>query len=534
MIPFITLDGLSWRAPDGRTLFENLTLSFGGERTGVVGRNGCGKTTLLKLMLGELEPAAGVVTRRGRIGLLRQAQAAPEGAVLEDLLGVAEGLERLDRIESGEGSGEDFDLADWDLAARIEAALAEVGLEGLSLDRPAASLSGGQRTRTEIARLLIARPDLILLDEPTNNLDGGGRALVAEALAAWPGGAVVVSHDRTLLKGMDRIVELSGLGARVYGGGWDLYAERKEAEEGAAVLALDSAEREARRVDRALQQTRERKARSDAAGRRARARGDAPKMLLDARADRAEATGARQSRLAERLRDQAQADLSAAQARVERIRRLDFELPPSGLAEGKLVLAFEQVSFAWPGGPRILDQLSFRLTGPQRLAVAGGNGRGKTTLIRLAEGQVEPDAGRIVRGVPAVVLDQQAALLQGDLSLIDNFRRLNPGLGDNAAHAALARFLFRNAAALKLARDLSGGERLRAALACVLMAERPPQLIILDEPTNHLDLDSIAAVEAALAAYDGALIVVSHDEAFLDALGVKQRLPLDSPLKPAG
>ena len=534
MPAFITLDGLSWRAPDGRMLFENLTLSFGGERTGVVGRNGCGKTTLLRLMLGELEPASGAVSRRGRIAALRQIQGAPPpGASLADLLGVAEELARLDRIERGEGSPEDFDRAEWDLPGRIEASLAEAGLSGLTPDREAASLSGGQATRAEFARLLIARPDLILLDEPTNNLDQEGRTLVAATLAAWPGGAVVVSHDRALLNGMDRIVELTSLGARVYGGGYDLYAERKAEEEGAALQALDVAEREARRVERDVQRARERKARSDAAGRKARARGDAPKMLLDARAERAEVTGGRQSRLADRLRGQAQEELIAAQARVEQVRRLGFELPSSGLAQGKLVLAFDEVGFAWPGAQPLFDALSFRLTGPERLAIGGGNGCGKTTLIRLAAGDLKPGAGRITRGVATVVLDQRAAVLRGDLSLLDNFRRLNPGLGDNAAYSALARFLFRNVAAEKLAGDLSGGERLRAALACVLIAASPPQLIILDEPTNHLDLDSIAAIETALAAYDGALMVVSHDEAFLEEVGASQRLLLGSPLRPA-
>ncbi len=141
-------------------------------------------------------------------------------------------------------------------------------------------------------------------------------------------------------------------------------------------------------------------------------------------------------------------------------------------------------------------------------------------------GELAPTAGRITRGARAVALDQRAALLEDRLSLVENFRRLNPAADDNAAHAALARFLFRNVAALRPAGDLSGGERLRAALACVLMAPAPPRLIILDEPTNHLDLDSITAVEQALAGYDGALLIVSHDEDFLAAVGAQRTIAL--------
>jgi ATPase subunit of ABC transporter with duplicated ATPase domains len=184
------------------------------------------------------------------------------------------------------------------------------------------------------------------------------------------------------------------------------------------------------------------------------------------------------------------------------------------------------VSFAYPGEPPLLSDVSLRLVGPERVAVTGPNGAGKTTLIRLAAGELAPASGRIVRGGPAAFLDQQTALLRPEENLVEAFRRLNPQANENAARAALARFLFRNVAAEKAVGSLSGGERLRAALACVLIADRPPQMLILDEPTNHLDLESIEAVEAALAGYDGALLVVSHDPDFLAAIGVEREIAL--------
>lgn len=523
---FVTLDGVSARTPDGRVLFDNLTLSLGAERTGLVGRNGVGKTTLARLVLGEIEPAAGAVTVSSRVAVLRQALAPPPDARLDDLLGAREALARLARIERGEALDGDFETADWTLPARLAEALEAMGLGDIPLDRPAASLSGGQATRACLAAVLAAEPDLLVMDEPTNNLDADGRAAVAGLLAGWRGGALVISHDRALLRGMDRIVELSTLGARTYGGGYDLYAERKAEELATAARELDEAERAVARVGRQIQQARERKARRDAAGQRARARGDAPKILMDARAERAENSGGRMARLAQRQRADVAEALEAAEARVERLRALGFSLPPSGLAEGKLVLAFDDVGFLWPDGATVLDGVSFRLTGPQRLAVSGRNGAGKSTLLRLATGDLEPTSGRIARGVPAALLDQQAAALRPDETVLDAFLRLNPGATPNTAHTALARFLFRNTAALKPVGGLSGGERLRAALACALMGEQPPKLIILDEPTNHLDLEAVAAVEAALVAYDGALVVVSHDPDFLDAVGVAQVLEL--------
>jgi ATPase subunit of ABC transporter with duplicated ATPase domains len=526
MPAFITFDCVTYRAPDGRALLDNLSLAFGRERSGLVGRNGIGKTSLLRLILGDLAPTHGALSVTGRIAHLHQMPLLAGGARIADVIGAREGLDRLARLERGEGEEGDLETADWLLPQRIDEALAATGLAGLDLTRAGASLSGGEATRAALAAMLIEQPDVLLLDEPTNNLDTAGRAAVVELLAGWKGGAIVVSHDRALLRQMDRVVELTGLGANVYGGNYDLYAERKAAEEAAATQALDTAEQVLGKVKQEIQSAREQKFQRDARGRRKAAKGGQPRIVLGAMKRKAEDSGGRLTRLADRLRAEAERDLADADARVERFRRLAFELPPSDLPAGKQVLAFEDVAFAWPNGRRVLDGLSFRMVGPERLAVTGPNGAGKTTLLALAVGTIQPDSGRIARGVAAEVLDQRVSLLADDETLVENFRRLNPDSNDNDAHAALARFLFRNVTAAKRAGALSGGERLRAGLACVLMRPRPPQLILLDEPTNHLDLDSIAAVEAALAAYDGALLVITHDRDFIDAVGVNREIVL--------
>jgi len=526
MPAFITLDRLSYRTPDGRDLFTDLTLAFGRERTGLVGRNGVGKTTLLKLITGELTPSEGAVAVTGRLGVLRQAVQPPPGASVAVLMGLDGPLDRLARIERGEGDETDLAEADWLLQSRLDAALAEVDMAGLDLGRPADTLSGGQVTRVMLAGLVAAEPDVLVLDEPTNNLDAEARDLVARVLAGWKGGAVVVSHDRALLRGMDRIVELSTLGAKVYGGGYDLYAERRAAERAAAARDLDVAERAAGQIEREAQAARERQAKRDSAGRRAGLRGGEPKMTLDARERRAQETAGRGELLAQRQRAEVSDALEKARANIERLKLLSFALPPSGLAAGKRVLAFDEVGFAWPDGTRVLSDVSFDLIGPRRVAITGPNGAGKTTLLRLAVGELEPTVGKVLRGGRVALLDQRTAILREDETILAAWRRLNPRGDDNAGHAALASFLFRAEAAHKPVASLSGGERLRAALACVLAGQAPPQLLILDEPTNHLDLDSISAIEAALVGYDGALMVVSHDRDFLDAVGAETEIQL--------
>lgn len=268
---------------------------------------------------------------------------ADDTRTLADDLGVAADLERLARLEAGQGSVLDAGDADWTLPDRLDAALARVGLPPLAPDRRLETLSGGQRTRLALARLILMQPDMILLDEPTNNLDADGRAAVADLLRHWRGGAIVVSHDRELLSEMDAIVELTTLGARTYGGNWDHYAQRKALELAAAERGLATAERNIDAIDHKLQIAAERKARKDAAGARKRARNDLPKILLDARKDNAEKTSGENARLADRLRGGATRALSEARAQVEILMPLSVKLAPTGMAAGKTIVQCDRL-----------------------------------------------------------------------------------------------------------------------------------------------------------------------------------------------
>ncbi|WP_299867871.1 ABC-F family ATP-binding cassette domain-containing protein [uncultured Hoeflea sp.] len=522
----IVLAGLSWHTPDGTCLFDNLNLTFGPRRTGLVGRNGTGKTTLLRLIAGEIAPASGAVTLPGSIGYLRQNPEQQTGDTLADLFGVRDQLAILARAEAGDATAEDLADADWTLEARLKAALTSMGLDHLPLDAPLGSLSGGQRTCAGLAALLFTAPDALLLDEPTNHLDQKGRLQVIDAVRAWQGCVIVASHDRSLLGAMDAIVELTTLGARLYGGNYDAYQDMKLAE-------LASAGGELARAERALAETSarariaaDRKARTDRQGRQLRASGSQPKILLDAAKERSEGSGGSGARLRARKMGEAQTELDTAREAVEILQPLAMDIPRSGLARGRNVLQVENLTFGYRDDQPVFQNVSFLIRGPERIVIEGPNGSGKSTLLACMTGDLEAQAGQVALHVPAARLDQDMSMFDPNETVSDAFARLDPDACENDRRAILARFLFRGDAALQQVGTLSGGQRLRAGLACTLGHSQPKQLLILDEPSNHLDIDSVEMLEMALNAYDGAILVVSHDKAFLNRIGVERSFSL--------
>nr|WP_319800441.1 ABC-F family ATP-binding cassette domain-containing protein [Pararhodobacter zhoushanensis] len=519
----VTLSRLSWSTPEGTALFTDLSLSFGAERTGLVGRNGTGKSTLLRLIAGALVPVSGTVQVTGRAALLRQSFAP--GETLADLFGARDALALLDRAEAGEASADELAEADWTLPSRIDAALLRCGL-AVAPDMPLDSLSGGQGTRAALAAAVFDAPAVLLLDEPTNNLDAEGRQAVLDLLAGWSGAAIVVSHDRALLDRMDAIVELTTLGAARFGGNYTDYRARKDIELSAAAQDLATASRAQDEAARRARQAAERKARKDGAGKRGRAAGGQPKILMDRAQERAESSGGANARLRD-ARASAVAEASeAARSRIEILQPLRMDLPPTGLPRDKVVLQVQGVTGGHDPARPVIRDVSFQLTGPERVAITGANGSGKSTLLALITGALQPAAGQIHRRVPHALLDQTVSLLNPDETLRDGFKRLNPTADETQIRATLARFLFRAGDALQRVGTLSGGQRLRAGLACALGGEQPPGLLILDEPTNHLDLDATEALEVALTSFDGALVVVSHDQRFLASLNLDRRIAL--------
>ena len=508
-----------------------LSLALGrGECVGLVGRNGLGKTVLARVLAGELKPTAGQVSRSGGVGLLEQCFVCAPEASLVEALGVGARWAALQRVYAGEDRSDDLALIDddWGLEARVQSTLDAVGLGGIALTQRADSLSGGEQTRLGIAGLLLREPDVLILDEPTNNLDAAGRVALLTWMRQASVGVLVISHDRELLAEVDRIVEISSLGLRSYGGNFEHYVEQKELEQHAARVEYEQAQEAEKRAQRMKQQRTEAFEQKQRSGKIGSLKRGLDKMSRYGALERSENTQGKLRVTAERQAEAAQERKREAFERLEQdVGDVRMVIGRSGVRSGERIVDLKHVDFGF-GERALLRDVSLRVDGPERVALVGRNGSGKTSLLRIVLGELEPRAGTVdVAAQPVAYLDQHVAFLNAKATALESVQAVNPELSANACYAGLARFLFKNKDALRVVETLSGGERVRLGLACLLLAQTVPKLIILDEPTNHLDLASVQSMEAALKAYDGALLVVSHDATFLDAIGVTRRVSLD-------
>jgi ATPase subunit of ABC transporter with duplicated ATPase domains len=523
---------LGYRLPDGRFLFNNLTFSFNAVRAGLVGVNGIGKTTLLEILAGKREPSVGAVNRCGRVSYLPQQARFVSSATVAEALNLADQIAAIERVERGEATSGDFDLiADrWDLRERIEQVFSRNGASHIALERRVESLSGGEAARVRIAGLLLEEPDFLILDEPTNHLDLAARESIYDLIASWKSGLIVVSHDRRLLALLDQIAELNANGLKFYGGDYEFYRQQREVERNAAEETLLGARQRLKEAKFTAQRATERQQRKQSQGRRKALNGGVPAIVAGGLRRAAENTAARLKDRHQRKVDHAKREVEEARQDVPIELQIAVDLERTKVPPNKRMIELVDVNFLWRNAERPLwiKPLSFEVIGPERVWLKGANGTGKSTLIDLIRGGKIPVEGTVKAGVERIgFLDQGVSSLDDSLTVLENLRRSAPLRPESDLRTLLGRFLFIRDAALKPASALSGGERMRAGLACLLGADQSPEILILDEPTNNLDLPSVEELVSALRGYGGALIVVSHDFTFIEEIGVERIIDLD-------
>ncbi|WP_037863258.1 ABC-F family ATP-binding cassette domain-containing protein [Streptomyces sp. NRRL S-340] len=521
----LSCTSLSFAWPDGTPVLTGLDIAFGPGRTGLVGANGSGKSTLLKLMAGELTPSGGVVRTAGEIGHLPQNVTLDTALRVDQALGIARRRAALRAIEAGDASEEHFETVgdDWDVEERALAALGELGLGHIGLDRTVGEVSGGESVLLRLAALLLRRPDVLLLDEPTNNLDLYARRRLYAAVSAWPGTLVVVSHDRELLELVDQIADLRAGQVTWYGGNFSAYEEALAVEQEAAGRMVRVAEADLRKQKRELADAHVKLSRRKRYGQKMYDTKREPRAVMKQRRRTAQESAGKHRIMHEEKLAEARERLDEAVEAVREDDEIRVELPYTAVPPGRTVLTLRNLELAY--GARVRGGLDVH--GPERVALLGRNGAGKTTLLRTVAGELAPVSGEAEVHVPLRFLPQRLDVLDGGLSIAENVARLAPGATENVIRARLARFLFRGARAGQKAATLSGGERFRATLAALMLAEPAPQLLLLDEPTNNLDMASVRRLTAALESYEGALLVAGHDVPFLESIGITRWLLLE-------
>jgi ATPase subunit of ABC transporter with duplicated ATPase domains len=510
----VTLHDLTFEWPDGTLALDHLDGTFTTGRTGLVGRNGASKSTLLRLVAGLLTPTSGRIDTVGEVGYLPQTLTLRHDTTVAALLGVDGIVAALRAIESGDVDVRHFDAVgdDWDIEARADEALHDIGLAGVGLDRRVGELSGGEAMLVAVTGLRVRRTPVTLLDEPTNNLDRPTRARLHALVDAWPGTLVVVSHDLELLERMDATAELHAGELDVFGGPYGAWAERRELDQAAAVQAARSAQQALRVEKRQRVEAETKLARRERTARATARDGGIPKILAGNRASRAQGSaGAMRATLDDKVRS-AQAALDAADARVRDDDHIHLVLPDPDVPRGRRLAELSDAA----GGAVVIQ-------GPERVALVGPNGSGKTSLLERLLAGAAPQPGRPHGRLltdRVGYLPQRLDSLDDARSALDNVRDVAPSATPGDVRNQLARLLLRGAAVDRPVATLSGGERFRVSLARLLLADPPAQLLVLDEPTNNLDLASVGQLVEALETYRGALLVVSHDDAFLERLGV--------------
>ncbi|MDR0363061.1 MAG: ATP-binding cassette domain-containing protein [Planctomycetota bacterium] len=521
------LADVSFHWPDGQPVLEHVSHSFFCGRCGLIGRNGSGKSTLLRLLAGDLVPDGGAFRRVGEVGYIPQTIVLDRCATVAELLGIAPVVAAMRAIASGSADPEHFALVGdrWGIEEEALAHLARLCLldrlsrrGGDPLSRSVSELSGGEVMAVALAGKLVARPDILLLDEPTNNLDRRGRDWLYREVSGWQGILVAASHDVELLGIMDEIVEVRRVGVRVFGGDYSLYDDRARNEREAVERKVRDAEANLGREKRQRQAAEARNSRKRRAGARDRANSKFPKAAANLRRSRAEASSGK-ARLAreERL---ASAGAALRQLKMDAMpdEAIDVALPDTVVPIGKTVLEMTA------------SGRTVSIRGPERIVLGGPNGSGKTSLLRTILGEAALPGVEIEAVVPEVgYLSQRLDFPDESAGVLDTLRLAAPGLSPNGARARLAQFLLKGDGRMDLpAAALSGGERFRLALACLLSASPSPKLLLLDEPTNNLDLASIGELASSLNSYRGALIVASHDRRFLASLSTTRAWEMDN------
>lgn len=541
----ISIQQISYIHPDKEVLFSDLNFAISkGQKLGLVGNNGCGKSTLLQIIAGQLSPSSGVIVRPDDLYYIPQHFGQYDSLTIAQALRIERKQQALHAILSGDASNENFVVLDddWNIEERSIAALDLWGLGQFTLSYPMNLLSGGEKTRVFLAGMDIHHPSVVLMDEPTNHLDSSGRQRLYDWVEKCRSTLLVVSHDRTLLNLLPEICELEKHQINYYGGNYEFYKEQKTLMQEALQQRIEEKEKALRIARKVARETVERRDKQNVRGEKNNIKKGVPRIVLNALQGKSEKSTSKLNSTHQEKAEKLTGERNQLRSSLSPTATLKTDFNSSSLHTGKILVTAKEINFGYHPNSDSNDiqdnndfkqqlwqtPISFQLKSGDRLRIEGGNGSGKTTLLKLITGQLQPQEGNLTRmEFTYVYLNQEYSIIDDRNSILEQaYAFNNRNLPEHEIKIILNRYLFPASEWDKSCRKLSGGEKMRLAFCCLMISNNTPDMFILDEPTNNLDIQSIEIITATIKNYTGAVIAISHDDYFIQEIGIEQRILL--------
>ncbi|CAM3718714.1 ribosomal protection-like ABC-F family protein [Flavobacterium chungbukense] len=527
----LILQNISYQHENKDMLFQNVSFTINDhDKTALVGNNGVGKSTLLKIISGELKAFSGQINQNSKPYFVPQQFGQFNELTIADALQIKDKIESLKAILEGVVTEENMQLLDddWTIEERCHEALSYWNLLDLDLNQKMETLSGGQKTKVFLAGIIIHQPKVVLLDEPSNHLDFAGRTLLYDFIKSTSSSLLVVSHDRTLLNILNKTLELSKDGISVYGGNYDFYNEQKKVENNALEQDVQSKEKALRKAKEKERETIERQNKLDSRGKKKQEKSGVARIMMNTLRNNAENSSSKLKDVhAEKITGISE-DLRQLRSNLPAIDQIKFGFNTSTFHKGKMLFKADEINYSYKNQSLWNENLSFEIFSGDRLAIKGLNGSGKTTLIQIILGKLIPKTGNVTAlEKKSIYIDQDYSLIDNNLKIYEQAQVFNDcGLEEHDIKMRLNRFLFAQKDWDKPCKVLSGGERMRLILCCLIISNESPEVIVLDEPTNNLDIQNIEILTAAINEYSGTLIVISHDQSFLEQIKIEKSVQL--------
>ena len=527
----LILQNISYQHENKDMLFQNIGFTLNNhDKTALVGNNGVGKSTLLKIIAGDLQPFSGQIIQNAKPYFVPQLFGQFNDLTIAEALQIKEKIASLKEILEGVVTEENLQLLDddWTIEERCNEALSYWHLHDLDLNQKMETLSGGQKTKVFLAGIMIHEPDLVLLDEPSNHLDFAARTLLYDFIKSTSITLLIVSHDRTLLNILNKTLEMTKNEISVYGGGYDFYNEQKKVENNALEQDVQSKEKALKKAKEKERESIERQNKLDSRGKKKQEKSGVARIMMNTLRNKAENSSSKIKDVhAEKISGISE-DLRLLRSSLPNIDQMKFGFNNTSFLKGKTLFKALEINYSYDEKDLWNENLSFEILSGDRLVIKGLNGSGKTTLIKIILGELNPTKGQITSlAKKAIYIDQDYSLLNQSLKIYEQAQIFNDsGLEEHDIKMRLNRFLFSRNDWDKPCNALSGGERMRLMLCCLTISNETPEIIILDEPTNNLDIQNIEILTAAINEYQGTLIVISHDQSFLEQIGMEKSILL--------